>query len=249
MTEGLDAAELADERDFLLASLRDLELEHAAGDLDDDDFAALRDDYTARAARVLRALEVGSATAASEPARRLGRTLAVAAAVVGFAVLAGVLVAQSVGRRDSGDTATGGIRQSLTEQLNEAQRKLGQQDLPGAIEVYDEVLDIDPDNVEALTYKGWALYLSGDAESVRLLASAVQADPSYPDAHAFLAVVLFRGAGLADQAARQLEQLDALDPPAVMRDLVAPIRAEIAQAQAAASTTTTASTGTSSSTG
>lgn len=242
MSASLDPNELAEERDFLLASLDDLEREHDAGDIDDEDYAALRDDYTARAARVLRALEVGSATEAPAPVRNRARGLLVLTAVIGFAVLAGVLVAQSVGRRDAGDVATGGIRQSITERLNEAQRRLGQQDLEGAIGVYDEVLDLDPDNAEALTYKGWALYLSGDAESVRLLASAVRADPEYPDAHAFLAVVLFRGAGLADQAAEQIAQLDALDPPAIMRELVEPLRAQIAAAQAAAPTTSSSTT-------
>ena len=46
-----------EERDFLLASLDDLEAEYAAGDLDDDDYAALKADYTTRAARVIRELE------------------------------------------------------------------------------------------------------------------------------------------------------------------------------------------------
>ncbi|HEY3811075.1 MAG TPA: hypothetical protein VGL49_06540, partial [Acidimicrobiales bacterium] len=47
---------LEDERDFALRSLRDLEAEYDAGDLDEDDYLALRDVYTARAAAALRAL-------------------------------------------------------------------------------------------------------------------------------------------------------------------------------------------------
>ncbi len=50
-------APLEEERDFLLRSIRDLDAEHAAGDMADGDYARLRDDYTARAARVLRALD------------------------------------------------------------------------------------------------------------------------------------------------------------------------------------------------
>ena len=46
-----------EELDFVLASLDDLEAEHAAGDLDDDDYAALKSDYTTRAARLLRPVE------------------------------------------------------------------------------------------------------------------------------------------------------------------------------------------------
>lgn len=51
------SASLEHERDELLRRLRDLETEHASGDLDDTDYRNLRDDYTARAAAVLRRLE------------------------------------------------------------------------------------------------------------------------------------------------------------------------------------------------
>ncbi len=54
---GVDRASLEQERDFLLASLRDLEAEHEAGDIEDLDYEGLRDDYTARTAAVLRALD------------------------------------------------------------------------------------------------------------------------------------------------------------------------------------------------
>src|SRR5690606_11549803 len=50
-------AALEEERDFLLRSLDDLEREHDAGDVDDADYAELKDDYTARAAAVLRAID------------------------------------------------------------------------------------------------------------------------------------------------------------------------------------------------
>lgn len=48
---------LEEEREFFLRSLRDLEEEWAAGDIDEVDYRALRDDYTARAAEVIRRLE------------------------------------------------------------------------------------------------------------------------------------------------------------------------------------------------
>ena len=47
---------LEEDRDHLLRSLDDLEREREAGDIDDADYVTLRDDYTARAAAVLRAL-------------------------------------------------------------------------------------------------------------------------------------------------------------------------------------------------
>ena len=67
------------------------------------------------------------------------------------------------------------------------------------------MLQIQPANTEALTYKGWLLYRvaagsSGGQESQsdidslkqrsrQSLDDAVQADPSYPDAHMFLAIM------------------------------------------------------------
>ena len=56
-------AALVDERDFLLRSLEDLEREHDAGDVDDHDYETLKDDYTARAARAIRAVESHQARA------------------------------------------------------------------------------------------------------------------------------------------------------------------------------------------
>ena len=43
-------ADLEEQRRFLLQSLKDLDREREAGDIDDDDYRTLKDDYTARAA-------------------------------------------------------------------------------------------------------------------------------------------------------------------------------------------------------
>ena len=59
-----DLAALEGERAFLLGSLRDLEAEHAAGDVDEHDYVTLRDGYTKRAADVLRQIDVGTAALA-----------------------------------------------------------------------------------------------------------------------------------------------------------------------------------------
>ena len=65
-----EVAALEEQRDFLLSSLADLDREHEAGDLDDDDYEALRDDYTSRAATVLEELRtrLNSSTSAAERA-------------------------------------------------------------------------------------------------------------------------------------------------------------------------------------
>lgn len=230
---------LEEQRDFLLRSLEDLEREHEAGDVDEQDYMALKDDYTARAAAVLRQLEAGQPVATGSRARPTGRGLAAVAGVLLFAGLAGLLVAQSAGRRDAGDLSSGDIRQSVTEKLNEAGRLLSEGEAQRAVDLYDEVLVDQPVNAEALTYRGWALYqfLDQREEGLTSLLDAATADRQYPDAAAFLAVVFFRS-GLIQQAANELDRLEALDPPPAMLDLTAGLRAQI-DARLARSTTTT----------
>ncbi|MEX2292398.1 MAG: hypothetical protein WD691_01320 [Acidimicrobiales bacterium] len=225
---------LVEQRDFLLRSLDDLERERAAGDIDVHHYEALKDDYTARAAAVLRSIDGERSVV---PGRRSGgrsRALLALAAIAAFAVLAGVLVAQTAGRREAGETLTGDVRQSATEKLNEAGRRGAAGDFTAAIDLYDEVLADDPTNAEALTYKGWMLTLSGAGPAgLTTLLEAATANPSYPDVHAFLAIVFFRS-GLVEQAGRELDRLDALDPPPAIRDLTVDLRAQIDSASAQA---------------
>ena len=92
-------AELEEERRFLLRSLRDLDAEHAAGDVDDVDYATLRDGYTKRAADVLRAIEEGKAALPPAGGPRWARTWPSSPLVVAVALGAGWLVARSSGQR------------------------------------------------------------------------------------------------------------------------------------------------------
>jgi len=66
--DGRSMEELEEERDFLLRSLDDLDRERTAGDLDPADYMALKDDYTARAAAVLRAIDRSAAGRRKRPA-------------------------------------------------------------------------------------------------------------------------------------------------------------------------------------
>ena len=75
---------LEEQRDFLLRSLVDLDRERAAGDVDEHDYAVLKDDYTARAAAVLRAIEAGRTSPATDPPRRFGRRVGIAAGVLAW---------------------------------------------------------------------------------------------------------------------------------------------------------------------
>ena len=153
-------AELEDERRFLLRSLRDLDAEHGAGDVDDGDYATLRDGYTKRAADVLRELDAGRAAL---PARRPARGPAAAVVVVvvvAVAVGAGFLVARTSGQRTPA-TRTGGVRPAADDVaglLAEARRLLGV-DAARPRSCYQQVLEQRPEQAEALTYNAWLLFV------------------------------------------------------------------------------------------
>lgn len=223
-----DVSAHEEELDFLLRSLEDLEREHEAGDVDELDYATLKDDYTARAAAALRTLDGGGQRSRSRRRRPPARRVVTLLAVLAVAGLAGLLVAEASGRRDEGDLSSGDVRQSVTEKLNEAAQRFSDRDGAGAIALYDEVLQDQPTNAEALTYKGWALFTLMDDEEAALspLLDAATAHPDYPDVHAFLAVLFLRS-GLVEQADRELDRLDALDPPPDIVELTDDLRAEI----------------------
>ena len=138
-----------------------------------------------------------------------------------LAVLAGALVARSSGSRSDSDAITGDIRATARELLLDAQQAFGRGDPEGALDIYDEVLELSPANTEALAYSAWLLRISGDSEAAEpLIADAVAIDPDYPDARVFAAAIAM-DMGDSAAAAAHLEAFDRLDPPEFMRRLVA----------------------------
>jgi hypothetical protein len=222
-------AELEDERRFLLRSLRDLDAELAAGDVDATDYATLRDGYTKRAADVLRSIEEGKAALPPTRPGRWRRNVLAAAIVVAVAIGAGILVARTAGQRSPGDTITGAAGPADTATLLAQARSMLGVDVRAAQDLYAKVLDEDPKNPEALTYSGWLLYLAstGASDAVRQtavqtakeqLTKAVAADASYPDPHCFLAIVALRVDADATMSQAEQQRCLDLDPPAQIRD-------------------------------
>jgi len=228
--------ELRDEQQFLLNSLRDLEKERDAGDIDDADYETLRSGYVARTATITRELE-GLAAAAEAPQKSWVRRLLLVACVLGLAIGTGVFVANSAGQRLPGETITGGIEQSTANVLATA-RQLNFTDPAKSIELYTRVLKLEPDNTEALTYRAWMLALSSREADVSVkqlaLATAVadliraqNADPSYPDAHCFLGIIYFRFLEQASLAKKQLDVCVEMNPPASVTSFVNAIVKEV----------------------
>jgi tetratricopeptide (TPR) repeat protein len=165
--------------------------------------------------------------------RRIGSV----AVVVLIAGAAGWFVAQQSGQRLPGQTITGGIEDSTASILSQA-RALNFSEPKTAIDLYTKILALNPDHVEALTYRSWLIALvARDApDDMRILAfaaatqgldRAIDVEPDYPDAHCFLGIVRFRLAGDAAGAKEQLDICAAMNPPAEVMGFVDSIRAEV----------------------
>lgn len=230
-------AALEEERDFLLRSLEDLEREYAAGDVDDSDFEELKDDYTARAAAVIRAIEDRTEAVKSlRPQRNWQRTALGLVLVGAMAVGASWVVFRNAGTRAPGQGLTGDIRQDSSNLILQAQGLTGQaqaslqagdsakaiKQFESAVQTYDKALEISPENVQALTYRGWVLHtialssepsvaVEFDRQALEYLDEAIAIDPLYSDARVFRAI-LERNAG--DFAAAKVD-LDAIDMNAI----------------------------------
>lgn len=239
-------ASLEEERRFLLRSLADLDREYEAGDVDDVDYRELKDGYTVRAAATLRAIDDGRAALPERPPVNWPRRIGTGALLV---LLIGVVwwaLSASSAQRLPGQEISG-LDPRDERQVVLAQARSMQAQQPGAAAaLYEQVLQDEPDNVEALTYRGWTLTLSmiGETdtdvitstlrESADLLTTAIDLDPDYPDPHCFLGIVQGR---FLDQAEASLPYLDrclALDPPADIRGLVEGFRTSMVDAAATA---------------
>lgn len=209
------------EREFLLRSLDDLERERAKGAVDDATYHRLHDDYTARAAAVIRALRapVGSTVEAVAPGRARGpsrRRILTVAGIAAFAAAMAVALAAGLGARLPGQTSsgnTGAARgteritvEARTKRLEKAvaanpddlaSRLLlarfleARGDLVGALAQYDEVLLRRPNSAEAQAQAGRILYLTAQA--------AVRKEPEAVEE-------------LVQQSRARLDQAVALDP-------------------------------------
>jgi tetratricopeptide (TPR) repeat protein len=242
-------AALDDERSFLLASLEDLERERAAGDLSEKDYTVLRDRYTRRAAVVLRALDHDESSPSAmgrsggpdddgaenaggaevvpgspRPARAKRRR---SLAIIGSLALLGavaMVVLEQTGARLPGQTVTGSVSLSqgalIRRTLAQAETLESTGDPSEALRLYDQVLALDPTQVEALSESGLLEFEAGvQARDPSVLAHAQQlehralrADPGAYAPHLYLGSMLL-AEGDASGAVGQYRQFLSDGPP------------------------------------
>lgn len=204
---------LEEERDFLLRSLDDLDAEYSAGDMDEDDYRTLKDDYTARAAAAVRRIEErNERVRAAQRPRSRGRTTMIVLGVVVAGVVAGLVFKEAVGRRDDGDLITGDAPTSSRSLLDQGDRALQAGDLEAAAVAFDDVLEIDPRNLDALMGKATIALNEGDVDgALALYDEALAIEPDNVEALAYQGA-LFNRQGDPERALAQIDEAIALDP-------------------------------------
>jgi tetratricopeptide (TPR) repeat protein len=185
-----DRSVLEEEREFFLRSLEDLEAERAAGDIDEVDYLSLKDDYTVRAAQILRRLAyldgqgpdpdatplppepaAADTDAPAEPddedADRpppRGKRLLIGVAVL--LIVGGITwaVAGYAGVRLPGEEVSGGNKtQQASREIVKAATAEGTGNATQALEDYEAAVKEDPGNAEALTGEGSILVTVGES--------------------------------------------------------------------------------------
>lgn len=223
-----DRDELEEERDFLLASLQDLERERQAGELSERDYQALHADYTARAAVVLRALERparpraargdSKAPAPVKTRRPLVVTLGV---ILVVAAMAGGAVATFSGDREPGAPMTGTLPDTPQGRMQQALQLESEGKAAEALRIYDQLIKDNPRDVAALSYKGWLLKRAGLPDrAMDSLDAAIAADPRFPDAHFFRGMVLYQDRKDPAAAVTEFRLFMSNNPPQEMVPLV-----------------------------
>jgi len=228
---------VSDRTEFLQRSIADLEAEHAAGDLSDEDYEQLRSRYKAALQSEYGGDSAPAPGALSRP-HRPGWPRAVAAvlAILLVAGLAGGLVARSSGERVAGQASSGNIDEGTNDKLARAQQLVQAGKLLEAIKLYDAVLKADPKNPVALAQRGWVLRSAGLLDdAVTYVDRAIAADPTYPDAHFFKAMILWRDKHDPGAAVPEFRLFLANTPDSQAAAQVEPL---LQQATAEAATTT-----------
>jgi tetratricopeptide (TPR) repeat protein len=210
--------DLEAERQEALALLAELAGELQAGAIGEEDYRALADVAIQRVGEATRRLEALASRPLEEvpkveqdkskkkkmQGRRRRPRWMLAVGALCFAAAAGVVVGSYVAPRLPGQALTGSVRlgsaEQVTVELEQARTLFSEGKLLEAAKLFGQVLDVQPNQPEALAYFGWITALSGasagDRHAIELgrsyVSDAVRDAPSYADGHLFLGLILLR---------------------------------------------------------
>jgi tetratricopeptide (TPR) repeat protein len=209
------------------ASLDDARREVLAGELSEAEFLTIERREEAaleRAGHDLEALLANTSTQVSRP--RVRRTRWLVIGVVCFALALGVLLWSALAPRQAGNSITGSIAlsnaQKVQQYLTEAEADVANGNVATALDAYQNVLGLDPKNVQALTQVGWLDFSAGSSDQnlaimkvgVNDLRQAILLAPRNPAPRLYYAIVADSTPGNEAVAKAQFEEFLALKPSA-----------------------------------
>jgi|TARA_B100001094_G_scaffold108670_2_gene104619 Flp pilus assembly protein TadD len=198
------------EKIFLLKSLDDLDEELANGDISQKDYLQLTQNYKRRLVRLSKREQNANKESKLQNGKKTWVTIIF---LIALASISGLAIANSSGERSNSESLTGSLRESTISKLQQAQQLLGDSaSWSAAISLYDEVLEEQPSNVEAITYRAWLNYRQGNEiqplieewNEVRIL------NPNFADAIVFLTIALADELRFPE-ALTQLQELQKID--------------------------------------
>lgn len=168
-----------------------------------------------REAAAAEAATSGSRRAAVDRGRSSRRVSVGVALGIGATALTAVALFAGDGRSDQ--PASGSVPPGAAAGVGEALALEREGKALEALKRYDSILAEDPENVEALAYRGWLLKRAGLVdEALVTLDRAVQLDPRYPDAHFFRGMLLYQDRSDPAGAVEEFQAFLANDPPPEM---------------------------------
>jgi cytochrome c-type biogenesis protein CcmH len=164
-------------------------------------------------------------------------------AVAAFAAALILIVSLSAANRAPGQSITGSVAQTASQQVEESLAQAATEESEGQIgpaaQLYQSVLTKHPDNEVAMAQLGWLEFETGEQGGSKSLISdaraelnkAVQLDPTDFAARLYLGTVLLQQDGDAAGAVAQYRQFLADDPPAsVLKQAASVLREAYQQA-------------------
>lgn len=256
--------ELEAEREFLVQSLRDLESERAEGGIDDETFATLHSDYTARTAEVLRALVGGDDRRPKPPPVPKERRILLYLAIAVFSIGLAVSLAKFAGTRQPGGGLTGNSVGSLNPNSFEGKLEAARQfvvarEYPRAFVAYTEAQRLEPNRADVRVEFAQVLIQQLRTEDLdertagitveaadSALDAALKIDPKYASAYAFKGALLTQFRARPDLAKPFLEKYLRLAPNGsyepMARSLLAGAHSTTSKSAPTTSTSTSTST-------
>lgn len=221
-----DPGQLRDEIALRAASLADARREHELGDLSDGQFATIerRDTLALETARRDLALLATAPFLPATRAPRVRRVRWLVVAAASFAVALGLVLYAALAPRQAGSSATGSLSlgrgQHISQLLTGAEADVANANLVAALVAYQEVLVLDPHNVQALTQSGWLDFSAGSAAhrpqvvelGIRNLEQAIAIAPRAAAPRLYFAIVADSTPGNQAVARRQFELFLKLGP-------------------------------------